>query len=552
MSVTRTAARTTADATTRLAALADALAVLEADGDGPPSSVLLDDGEVARAVVGAREVLARAGRRRALSSAHTVVALAGATGGGKSSLANALLGERRMVVGARRPTTSAPVAGVVSADGTAAQAGPLLEWLGIDERHVVDVAGLEGLVLLDLPDVDSVQVSHQATVDRLAQVVDVLVWVLDPQKYADDLVHRRYLRPMAGHASVTVVVLNQADTLAPGERDAVVADLRHLLAEDGMPSVSVIVTSATTGEGLADLRAALADIVEARWAAEARLAADARAAAHGLLAAAGSPDPAGVSRADRDRLAVTLADAAGVEVVAAAAARSYRLQARRRAGWPPTRWLGRVKADPLRRLGLAREVVDPVLVRSSLPRPTPVQRARVDAAVRALGAAAATGAGEPWRSAVRSVAARSSEGLSDALDQAVVSTRLDSLRSPYWWRAFGAAQWLLLAAAVAGALWLAGLAGLGYLQLPEPETPRWGAVPWPTVLLAGGVLVGLLLAGLAGLLARAGSRRRAARVRRRLRDAVSRVADEVVVAPVLTEVRRCLEATALARRAAAD
>lgn len=552
MSATRTAIRATADATTRLTALADAVAVLEADGDGPPSSVLLDDGEVRRAVVRAREVLARAGRRRALSSAHTVVALAGATGGGKSSLANALLGERRMVVGARRPTTSEPVAGVVSADGTAAQAGPLLEWLGIDERHVVDVAGLEGLVLLDLPDVDSVQVSHQATVDRLAQVVDVLVWVLDPQKYADDLVHRRYLRPMAGHASVTVVVLNQADTLEPRERDAVVADLRHLLAEDGMAAVPVVLTSATTGEGLADLRTALAEIVQARWAAEARLAADARAAAHGLLSAAGSPDPAGVSRADRDLLAVTLADAAGVEVVAAAAARSYRLQARRHAGWPPTRWLGRVRADPLRRLGLTREVVDPALVRSSLPRPTPVQRARVEAAVRALGAAAATGADEPWRSAVRSAAARPSEGLSDALDQAVVSTRLDSLRTPHWWGAFGVAQWLLLAAAVAGGLWLAALVGLGYLQLPEPETPRWGAIPWPTALLAGGVLAGLLLAGLGGLFARAGARRRAAKVRRRLREAVARVADEVVIAPVLDEVRRCREATALARRAAAD
>ena len=43
----------------------------------------------------------------------------------------------------------------------------------------------------------------------------MLVWVLDPLKYADASVHRRYLVPLAGHAAVTTVVLNQVDTLDP-------------------------------------------------------------------------------------------------------------------------------------------------------------------------------------------------------------------------------------------------------------------------------------------------------------------------------------------------
>jgi hypothetical protein len=56
-------------------------------------------------LVPARTVVDRAGERLALSKAHTVVALAGATGSGKSSLFNALSGLQISRVGVRRPTT---------------------------------------------------------------------------------------------------------------------------------------------------------------------------------------------------------------------------------------------------------------------------------------------------------------------------------------------------------------------------------------------------------------------------------------------------------------
>jgi len=535
-----------ADASARLAALETAVRTLRGTATAPQTLDVVTEGD--GALARAEGVLRRAGERRALSAAHTVVALAGATGGGKSSLFNALVGEDRVRVGVRRPTTGEPVAGLA---GAADGAAPLLDWLEIRQRHVLDVAGLDGLVLLDLPDVDSVQVSHAATVDRLARAVDVLVWVLDPQKYADDLLHRRYLRPMATHAEVTVVVLNKVDTLDPDEREAVLADLTRLLALDGMPGVPVRLTSVATGEGIDGLREALGEIVAARSAAEARLAADARAAGLALLEEVGSPEPAGVGDRDREALAVVLAEAAGVEVVADAVARSYRMRSRAATGWPPVRWIGRIKADPVRRLGLDREIVDPELVRSSLPRPTAVQRARVNAACRDLGSAAATGASEPWRTSIRAAATAPADSLGDALDQAVVSTRLDSLGVPRWWRAVGALQWLLLAAAVVGAGWLGLIALLGYLGLPQPGVPSLGRVPWPTALLLGGVLAGLVVAGLAGLAARGAARRRAGKVRKRLREAVGRVADDVVVGPVVAEVERCVATTRAARTAAA-
>ena len=62
------------------------------------------------AVAEAERVVAQVDRRLALSGDATVVALAGATGSGKSSLFNVLSGTELATVGVRRPTTATPLA----------------------------------------------------------------------------------------------------------------------------------------------------------------------------------------------------------------------------------------------------------------------------------------------------------------------------------------------------------------------------------------------------------------------------------------------------------
>ncbi len=57
-------------------------------------------------VQSAEDVVRRASERLAITADHTVVALAGATGSGKSSTFNALSGLTLAEVGRRRPTTS--------------------------------------------------------------------------------------------------------------------------------------------------------------------------------------------------------------------------------------------------------------------------------------------------------------------------------------------------------------------------------------------------------------------------------------------------------------
>ena len=496
-------------------------------------------------VDGAAAVVERAGARLRISGDHTVVALAGATGSGKSSTFNAITGLDLSGVGVRRPTTSWTMA-CAWGEGDAAE---LLDWLGVPKRHQVQRdsllddpgtdADLAGLVLLDLPDHDSTEVAHHVEVDRLVRLADLMVWVLDPQKYADAAIHERYLRPLAGHRDIMLVTLNHVDEVAPSGREPMLRDLRRRLAEDGLNDVPVIATSARQGEGIPQLRAVIADQVRAKKAVRARLAADVSSVAGRMQRLSGDAVPGDVARARRHDLVDAFADAAGVPTVVHAVERSTRRRAARATGWPVVSWIGRLKPDPLRRLHLdlgakGRELTGSA--RSSVPEPTLVQRARVDTAVRAMSDDAAAGLSAPWAAAVRRSSVSRLPDLGDALDSAVTSTDLGVSRTPAWWRVVRFLQWVLLLTAVAGGLWLAALAVLGYLQVPAPATPRYHGFPLPTILLVGGVLAGVLLALLSRAVVGLSARARARAAERRLRAAIGEVTDRLVVQPVEAEL----------------
>ena len=107
------------------------------------------------------------------------------------------------------------------------------------------------MVLLDLPDHDSTEVAHHLEVDRLVGLADVLVWVLDPQKYADAAIHDRYLAPSADEQDVMLVVLNHIDTVPEERRQSMMDDVRRLLDADGLDRVPIFVVSARFGTGVA-------------------------------------------------------------------------------------------------------------------------------------------------------------------------------------------------------------------------------------------------------------------------------------------------------------
>ena len=502
----------------------------------------------------AETVVRRATGRLALSGNHTIVALAGATGSGKSSTFNAVAGVEVATVGVRRPTTSVTTGIAWGEEG----ATEVLDWLGVQRRHQVrrDELGpaerdLDGLVLLDLPDHDSTEVAHHVEVDRLVQLVDLLVWVLDPQKYADAALHERYLRPLATHKDVMIVVLNHIDEVAPAQRKAMVADLGRRLEEDGLDGVPVLATSARHGDGIPELRALVTKRVAAKRAAAARLSADLTAVAGRMQEQNGRTDPGDLRRADRAELVDAFADAAGVPTVVRAVRKSVARRGAQHTGWVVTSWLTKLKPDPLRRLHLdlgpsAKELTG--LGRASVPEPTRVQRARVDTAVRSAAARVGDQLTPVWSDAVRRASVSRLEDLNDALDKAVVGTDLGVSRTPIWWRVARLLQVVLAATMLVGAVWLGLIAVLGYLQLPLFfDTPEQYDLPLPTLLLLVGVVGGIALAVVGRFVNGMVARGKARTAERRLRSAIGGVTDELVIAPIEHE----LEAYAEVRKALA-
>jgi hypothetical protein len=122
----------------------------------------------------------------------------------------------------------------------------------------------------------------------------------------------------------------------------------------------------------------------------------------------------------------------------------------------------------------------------SVPQATAVQRAKIDAEVRSLADDVSTGLGAPFADSVRRASTARLSEVGDRLDDALRTVDLDAERLPVWAGAVRVLQWLL-------------------------------------VLVCRGLVA-------------ATARSRAAAADRRLREAVSEVASELVVAPVQTEL----------------
>jgi len=168
-----------------------------------------------------------------------VVALAGGTGSGKSSLINAVLGEDVVRAGVVRPTTDAAVAVVPRMkSGTYTQ---LLQDLSIDQR--IETSALKSTILVDLPDFDSTEASHRHIVESVLPAVDAVIWVFDPEKYSDAVAHVEFLAKLVAYEGQFVFALNKADLIS-ADAERVVEDLTRLLVLDGFVEPEVVPTVA--------------------------------------------------------------------------------------------------------------------------------------------------------------------------------------------------------------------------------------------------------------------------------------------------------------------
>jgi energy-coupling factor transporter ATP-binding protein EcfA2 len=492
----------------------------------------------------AKRVLSDARQRLGFEGSAYVLALVGGTGVGKSSLLNVLAGAVVSDASARRPTTGTPVAWV--AESAREETAPLLRWLDVHEVRVHKNGAFADVAILDLPDVDSTTPEHRARVDELLPRVDAVVWVADPEKYRDAVLHDDYLRRWAPRLARQLVVLNKADRIGP-DAERVREHLTASLRAEGIENVEVAVTSATPDGDARELQTWIADGAEAKRVITERITAELHEASLDLATRAGVVADAGplitAERrarvlADVTREAASIIDLVGLERQAVAATR---LAARPRGAGPfglITTFLyrasgrDRVVADPegyLRRWrergNLARPA-EPIrtLVEDLLPRVPPETRGAIASLIDA-----------------EALRAR----LTGAID-AAVATRTADVRAPtsFVWSIIGALQYVVTACLIFTGVWIAAVFFL-HAPFASVEVPVLGPIPIPLVVLAALLLAGYLLARLLGAHAGMLGRRWARRLRGDLtRELETRLRDVLFARLDTIDVSRARIATA--------
>jgi GTPase Era involved in 16S rRNA processing len=480
---------------------------------------------------GANKVADRIAARRGFPGDVYVVALAGGTGVGKSSLLNAVAGHAVSEVRAVRPTTDQPLAYV--ARDRRAQLQPLLDWLGVGSVVEHDNRELAGVAILDLPDVDSVQTAHRARVDELLPRIDAITWVVDPEKYDDERLHA-YFRSLTRHADRLRFVLNKADRLDAAAQASVAADLAERLRADGIGSPHVTVVSAANGEGIDRFRDDLASAADAKALVAAKLEADRRQTAERLAESVGLDDGSYAPLVDDQRGSAAVAEAVNGALALIdppGVQRQIQAAVLNRARTSGGSLLARVVALLGWLTGSRRQRADPAAYLLAWRRRGAL--GRIMNPIRALLLEASAGVAPEARAAILATM-----GADDA--EAAIGRTLDDVArrqagrlevgSSVLWPVIGALQLAVAAVFLFAVAWFVTLfVSGGAVPVATVDAPWIGPIPMPLALLVGAVVVSALLGWVLSLHARLIGRRIARRVEAETVEAVSQSISDVVL-----------------------
>jgi hypothetical protein len=171
---------------------------------------------------------------RAQPARPLVVAFFGGTGVGKSSLLNRLAGQNIARVGVERPTSHEVTVYVHEA----VELSTLPEHFPVKQVHIARhaAAARRDVLWIDMPDIDSSEKGNRELAFAWLPHVDLLVYVVSPERYRDDI-GWRVLR-QRGHRHGWMFVMNHWDEGAPEQ----LADLVTILHEAGFADPLVLPT----------------------------------------------------------------------------------------------------------------------------------------------------------------------------------------------------------------------------------------------------------------------------------------------------------------------
>lgn len=187
--------------------------------------------------------------------APLLVLLLGPTGAGKSSLLNTIAGAEVSPAGVLRPTTRDAILYASEGDARRILGSGRLGAIAKERVRVASAfAGVDGVAVIDAPDIDSVERDNRELADVLVETSDLCVFVTTATRYAD-LVPWEVLRRVRERGLPLVLVLNRLPA-EEEDRVAVVADAKRLFEEAGSRAAGERAEVIVIGEGDLDPRVA--------------------------------------------------------------------------------------------------------------------------------------------------------------------------------------------------------------------------------------------------------------------------------------------------------
>lgn len=155
-----------------------------------------------------------------------LVVLGGSSGAGKSTIVNSLLQEEVSAASIMRPTTRIPAVVLHPADAAALDKH-MLKDLG---TYCVSEAAIPGIVIVDAPDLDTIEQENREISNRLLDAADLWLFVTTAARYGDAVAWNTL--QLARQRGITCgVILNR---VRPEAIDTISRDLRQRINDLGM------------------------------------------------------------------------------------------------------------------------------------------------------------------------------------------------------------------------------------------------------------------------------------------------------------------------------